>query len=330
VSYRNIIIIRKNNMSNSLERLTMSIPIKTLDATKFIYLCLKKLEMGQILEGIVSMSTVVDLYFTRHVYKYKSNNNNWYRDSVDKIAQVDYNSKNNSKIDENQTPKVMSFKLRHTIPIDLELKEKYKPYILTDDKEINVLSICSFDFKIDNKKNNIIVDDTLKQKIKEKMLNVKFEQMTLDSSFSLLCYIDSISHSKYVTDIGTNSINQYAKLKKFINHITENQIGIPKEENVRKVIDILLEIKETLIKLNSLDVGVSIKSSIYSVEYVKNFNSVPIRLKLGSFTLFTDDHLEQFYYIFHPGLQLFVRYLEITNNLNQFELTLQKQIFKKL
>jgi len=311
-------------MSDRLKKKFMIISKDKLTVNSFILLCLKKLEIGQILDSCFAMSNYVELDF-KDTFYYNSNKNEiTYLDSSQKSANISYNCS-----DKAATSMNFSFAIRNQSEISNELKEKYKPYIFST-KIVNSKSISSINFKVNENCEYIIVDDSLKNKIASKLLNLQFQIQT-DSTYSFLCYINSISHKRFVKNIGKISINQYSKLKKLVNFLeNNNNIGLPKKENLNRVIYNILENRDNLIELNNkrqID-GFSVKSSSCSIDFIQNSFDILIRLKIGSFNMFEDSKIERYKYMFHPGLYLFVRFLEITNNLDLFELNMQKQIFK--
>jgi len=309
-------------MLDRLKKKFLIIPKDKLTVNSLVILCLKKLEIGQILDSCFAMSSYVELDFKDNLY-YNSNKTITYLDSLQKSVNLSYNSSDN-----NAKNMKFSFMFGNQSEISNELKEKYKPYIFST-KSINSKSISSISFKVDENCKYIIVDDSLKNKISSKLLNLQFQKQT-ESIYSFLCYINSISHKRFAKNIGKISINQYTKLKKLVYFLEKNNPGLPKKENLNRVIYNILDNRDNLIEVSNyqrID-GFSVKSSSCSIDFIQNSFDILIRLKIGSFNMFEDSKIERYKYMFHPGLYLFVRFLEITNNLDLFELNMQKQIFK--
>jgi len=304
-------------MSQQLQRKFIILPKDKLSANKLLLLCLKKLEVGQVLSDFFQMSNSVELKFSEFFTESKGY---CYIDSLQKRVIINNQRSNNS----NQ--KIFSFKINNKTDVTDELKEKYKPYIFSH-KTVISQGISSFSYDVDETTEQIIINDSLKSKISSKLWNLQFYQETMDTVYPFLCYIDSISHPKFVTNIEKVSINQYAKLKKWINFL-DNNPGLPKRENVNRIVSIILENRDNLIELNNIETGFTAKSSMYSIDFIKMVKDIGFRLKIGPFSMFNDSKLDRFKHMFHPGLYLFVRFLEVTNNLENFELMLQKQIFK--
>ena len=309
-------------MTDRLKKKFMIIPKDKLTVNSLILLCLKKLEIGQILDSCFAMSAYVELEFEDDLMYYKPKELT-YLDSLQQAVNISYNFSNNDEASMN-----FSFAFGCKSKISDELKEKYNPYIFSTN-DVNSKSISSLNFKINDIDKSIITDETLKNKISSKLLNLQFQKQT-DSTYSFLCYIESISHTYFKRNIGKISINQYAKLKKLVNFLERNNPGLPKKENLNRVIYNILDNRDNLIELTNnrqID-GFSVKSSSCSIDFIQNHFDILVRLKIGSFNMFEDSKLERYKYMFHPGLYLFVRFLEITNNLDLFELNMQKQIFK--
>lgn len=308
-------------MQEKLKVKVMELPREKLTTSLFKILCLKKLEVGQILTDVLALTKTVELTFDDQPYPRSmcvcSYSNGVERRKVSVIYNFNWNHGDAN----------VSFETIDDLPISDEIVTSYKPYMYGT-KDVIVNSTTSLRLKLDTDSKIDTSIDTLKERINEKIENILFQSQNLHRSYRFLCYLESISMRTHTGFIGRKSINQFAKLKNWIDLFNDSP-GLPKKKNLHRVIDCINENRATLDGLVKSDKGMHVRSAQYSIEYVKYMaGKTEVQLKIGSFLVFKDKNIGRFKYLFHPGLNVFVRFLEESNNIENFDNMIEKQLFR--
>lgn len=302
----------------AIEDRFMALPLRKINMHKFIILVLKKLEMGHILSSSMQMSNNLELqfqdYMDRHglasVFKDEQTNQQ---------CKIEFDYPLSSKTE----CVYLKFFITEDLIIDSNHVQLYKPYI---PEEENVRVISTFNLKLPLNLGQLVLNDDTKDKIKKTML--KFQQYydNYEYSYKYFAALESLSIGNM--SIGKNPILQFSKFSKYFNFFNNSQ-PIPCKEKVKQVIDIIINNSKSVKDVKSEPL--TAKSSNFSVIYHPSYNKwVSITLKLGSYTVFNGYYIEMFKYMFHPGLYTLVNYLDISDNIVNLDLVIQKQLFKRV
>lgn len=301
---------------NNINDTFLILPLDKLNVHKLMLLILKKLELGHIPSNYSQIGNRFEIPFDDSILPRRRKGIVYKEDDEDtqlRITFTEERGKLNITID--NTDRLVTQQHIHG--------KHYDPYI-NNYRKITVEGRSYLRLEL-NRHGQILINDSNLSKIKDLMLNYQILNDNKNYAYTFLNYLESISTQVYF--IERRSINQFAKFKKWLDFFNRSP-GLPTDESLNTVIDTITSHCKTLNNLNTD--GLTAKSSLYSVEYRAANIANKIKLKLGPFTVFNSRYLSRHKYIFHPGLYTFVKYLEASNNIMNFDLTIQKQIFKNV
>jgi len=291
----------------------ISIPLSKMSIHKFIIIVLKKLELGDILNSSYQMNNYLELSFSKML----NNNQTSIYKNDNRACKVlfEYNSKKDNLIN-------VTFKLYDNIDLTNEFIGKYEPYI---NNKYNFKLDSLFQLKLQYEYDRLLINDENLKKIRSTMLSFQKYNEYYDLYTSLATLEHITTNNK---KLDKKSILQFQKNFKHFEEI--NDVTYYVDHNIIKnVIDVIVTHKKTLKDL--MYDSLVVKFSNFSVSYgMRKNNSTMITLKVGSFILFNGTCIEMFKYLFHPGLYMFVKYLDLTNNVINLDLSIQKHLFKKV
>lgn len=296
----------------NLQRLYMVLPNEKVTAHKLIILLLKKLEIGHLIRNITQIGNNIELNFTDNARHYP-------------IVNFDGDKKVLFRINSSKEGFNFLVEIDDEVLITDEHLKIYYPYL---SEKNSIRTESQFQLKIPVQDRKVVLDEEFQKKIQKTLFNYQSYCENFNKSFTFMCGV----YTECTNDhhLQKTSITQFLKLGKSLNLFNDKQ-ELPSKDLVDRVINILIRNRDTLNSMNEL-YDLNPKSSAYSIHFEKNSSiyECNIKIKLGSFTLFDSRYIERFKYIFHPGLYTFVNYLNYTNNLDDFDLVIQKQIFRRV
>ena len=144
---------------------------------------------------------------------------------------------------------------------------------------------------------------------------IKFFEESLNNKVLDLCTIQDFNNSSQEVNV---SIADFCKLCK--NSFMENP-SLPNQDTVNTLIDDLIYMAES--KIEKIQAGI--------LRVTKTFGKWgTCRIYLGGTIVCNEFSLSRFKYIFHPGIQLVAKYLEVYSKIKLINHKIQKEMFKKL
>ena len=150
--------------------------------------------------------------------------------------------------------------------------------------------------------------------------NIKFFEYAFDEILPLLAGIRTFNKLERFDKL-TFSINQFGKLKSSIN--TFETLQKPNMDSVNKVIDCLIFFKTN--KIDSVKCG-SISASKDPISTTLK----SVKIKIGGIQIINEISFEPFKHMFHPGIYMLAYFLEKRGQLRNFDLAIQKELFRTI
>lgn len=306
-----------------------------LTTVQFLTILLKKLSMGQILEDNNELYSGAQYLYFEDISKYNKQVILFNDELNDLKVQVQ------SKFNKN----MLTYNF---IIIDNDSRFKDNDYIykfskFLDSSITNFIPKLSINKKIvielDEEKNNnhnfIINDPYFNNKLKDIGHGIVFFN---NYRYTFIPFI--ISFNKYINQTESRHLNSYnvCTLTKFNNLIDlfekEDIIDIPSEEDVNKFIIQIQKYINIIDKTNYLKTGgATCSMSIFSIKFNcnrRNLNLIDTTLVINGIKVFSENCIGTFKYISHPGLNFFIKCLNLTNNYQLMMMKIQKFILEKL
>ena len=318
--------------------LFLSIPREKLDVKKFTYIILKKLKLGHIIKNITLGNYYIDFLFCNKdvEYDYYPIDDRVKRYNLSTILQTTFydNTPDSSesvffKLDvfnSDINPKlIMNFKFSNNSNLVDDKFSKYNNYLFINEYfSLSYTLNKTFGIKHNTNERAFVIDDPyLDQKINSLTKSFIFYS---EQQNDFIPFIHNLS-TQIKTETNTNTELSLSMCSKFSSILSkfDKTINLPLQKNVNYVIDYLNDIKYIL-KMNKLK-DFKLQGGFYTIGIN---SSSKIQIYLNSFLMLSEDAINKFKYLFHPGLYFFVKYLEDSNNIETVKLNIQKVLFKNV
>lgn len=282
---------------------TIAIPKDKITLSKELALIFKKLELGQ------TVSHISEKFDESCIYNFEESDVKRFCSSF--LTLNSFSTNFDMRIDPKRDD-TNPISIKIDIPMTLDIQEedlsKFYPYLnFLKNKNIKTT------FKMKKKMNFNEIVKSSNDVIKKVSMLEKYKKELM-----AIIAISKFNYDKYVHDI---SLNSFVRILKVLNE--ENEIELPLNESLRKVINVLKFYKK-------MDIYDNFSCGSVNVSKLQTSNIDNIIISYANLKFVDEATINKFNYIFHPGLNLITKYLELTGSLERFDLSCQKKLYKRV